>query len=357
MPHKTIPENMMAVVTTGTGGPEMLCYQQVPVPRPAAGEVLLQVLAAGVNNTEINTRLGWYSASITTGTGGAAHEARQNIDDGGWNAATPFPLIQGTDCCGRIAEVGPGVETARIGTRVIVRASMQRGGENVWLGSDFNGAFAQYVVVPASEAFTVDCDWSDAELASLPCAYGTAENMLHRAGVSIGMRVLVAGASGGVGSAAVQLAVRRGAEVIGIAGAAKHDAIRAIGTARMLDRDEDVVAVLGEESIDVVVDNVAGDGFGAMLDVLRRRGTYVSSGAIAGPVVTLDMRRMYLKDLTLLGTTSWDAPVFPALISYVECGEIRPLVDRTYPLSEIAKAQEDFAAKRHVGKVILIPPH
>ena len=83
--------------------------------------------------------------------------------------------------------------------------------ENIWMGSDFDGAFAQFVKVPASEAFLVNCDWNDAELATIPCAYGTAENMIHRADVHKGMRVLVAGASGGVGSAAVQLAKRRGA--------------------------------------------------------------------------------------------------------------------------------------------------
>lgn len=87
--------------------------------------------------------------------------------------------------------------------------------ENIWMASDFDGAFAQFVKVPAAEVFPVTCDWSDAELATIPCAYGTAENMLRRAGVRQGMRVLVAGASGGVGSAAVQLARRRGAHVIG----------------------------------------------------------------------------------------------------------------------------------------------
>ena len=159
-----------------------------------------------------------------------------------------------------------------------------------------------------------------------------------------------------MGLAAVQLARRRGAHVIAIAGAAKHAAVRAQGAARLLDRDEDVVAALGCDTVDLVIDNVAGPGFGTMLRVLKRRGTYVSSGAIAGPVVSLDMRDMYLKDLRLIGTTGWDEPIFPNLIRYIERGEIRPLIDKTYPLSEIATAQADFLLKRHVGKVVLIPP-
>ena len=350
---------MMAVQTTGTGGYERLCYGPVPRPEPKPGEVLLRVLAAGVNNTEINTRLGWYSSSVTESTEGA-QDGGEDITDGGWSGATPFPLIQGTDCCGEVVAPAPGSDAPPPGTRVIVRASMRPKGwddpANIWMGSDFDGAFAQYVCVPASEVFAVQCDWSDAELAAIPCAYGTAENMLHRAGLDAGQTVLIAGASGGVGLAAVQLARRRGAHVIAIAGAAKHAAVRAQGAARLLDRNEDVLAALGPDSVDLVVDNVAGPGFGAMLRVLRRRGTYVSSGAIAGPVVSLDMRDMYLKDLRLIGTTGWDAPIFPNLIRYIERGEIRPLIDKTYPLSEIATAQADFLRKRHVGKVVLIPP-
>jgi NADPH:quinone reductase-like Zn-dependent oxidoreductase len=228
--------------------------------------------------------------------------------------------------------------------------------ENIWMASDFDGAFAQFVKVPADEVFPVDCDWSDAELATIPCAYGTAENMILRAGVRHGTRVLVAGASGGVGSAAVQLAKRRGAHVIGITAPAKMADVRAAGADEVIDRGTHPVEALGKESVDVVVDNVAGARFGAMLEVLRRGGKYVSSGAIGGPVVELDMRVFYLKDLTLIGCTGWDEPVFPNLVSYIERGKIRPLLARTYPLAEIAFAQQEFLKKAHVGNFVLIPP-
>jgi NADPH:quinone reductase-like Zn-dependent oxidoreductase len=355
--------SMKAVVTTGNGGYDKLAYRDVPVPKLEPGEVLLQVLAAGVNNTEINTRLGWYSSTVDTSTEAAADAEEKDAvakADGGWNEATPFPFIQGTDCCGRVVSVAPGGGDSTIGTRVLVRPCMRPSGfgsmENIWMASDFDGAFAQFVKVPASEVFAVACDCSDAELGSIPCAYGTAENMLHRSKVVAGEHVLVAGASGGVGSAVVQLAKRRGARVTAIAGKTKMEQVRAIGADRVVDRNEDIVAQLGENSVDVVVDNVAGPAFGGMLEVLKRGGRYVSSGAIGGPLVTLDMRTFYLKDLTLVGCTAWDEPVFPNLVSYIERGELRPLVAKTFPLERIADAQREFLEKKHVGNFVLIPP-
>ena len=362
-PAQNKPATMKAVVTTGNGGFDRLVWCDVPVPTIGPGEVLLRVLAAGVNNTEINTRLGWYSSTVTTATDAAAaveEERPTHKPDGGWNIATPFPFIQGTDCCGRVVATAPDVDPALIGRRVLVRACMRPRGfgsmDNIWMGSDFDGAFAEFVKVPAAEVFEVRCDWTDAELASIPCAYATAENMLHRARAMAGEHVLVTGASGGVGSAAVQLARRRGARVTAIAAASKADAVRALGAERVIDRDADAVALLGEESVDLVVDNVAGPHFGAMLKLLRRGGRYASSGAIGGPIVSLDMRTFYLKDLTLVGCTAWDEPVFPNLVGYIERAEIRPLVAATFPLERIADAQREFLEKRHVGKFVLIPP-
>lgn len=354
----SVRDLMMAIVTTGTGGYERLQYRQVPIPVPGPGEVLLSVLAAGVNNTDINTRVGWYAGSVRDGTNAATIDPERQ--DGGWNGSTPFPLIQGADCCGRVVSVGPGVDTGLIGARVIVRSCMRRSGfdkrATVWLGTDFDGAFAQYVKVPAGEAFSVDCDWSNAELATIPCAYGTAENMVQRAGVSRGDCVLVPGASGGVGSALIQLLKRRGADVIAVTSASKREAIGRIGASRILDRLDDPLAVLGPESVDIVIDNVGGGAFGKLLKLLKRGGRYLTSGAIAGPVVELDMRDMYLKDIMLVGCTAWDAPVFPDLISYIENGEIRPLVAAIYSLDRIAEAQQAFQEKRHIGKIVLIPP-
>lgn len=354
---------MKAIVTTGNGDFDKLEFRDVPVPDCGPGEALLQVLGAGVNNTEINTRLGWYSSSVTSATLETVQALQEKATvraDGGWNQASPFPFIQGTDCCGRVVNAGSDVDGGLLGRRVLVRACMRPQGfgsmESIWMGSDFDGSFAQFVKVPATDVFPVESDWSDAELATIPCAYGTAENMLHRAAVGAGDQVLVAGASGGVGSAVVQLAKRRRARVTAITGRDKMEQVYAIGADRVIARDDDLVTRLGEQAVDVVVDNVAGPTFGTLLKLLKRGGRYASSGAIAGPVVTLDMRDLYLKDLTMIGCTAWDEPVFPNLVAYLERGEIRPLLAKVFPLSRIADAQREFLEKRHVGNFVLIPP-
>ena len=389
---RTDAATMTAVVTAGIGDFDQLVLSEVARPTAGPGEVLVQVLAAGVNNTDINTRLGWYSSSVSTatdessdGSGGSggidgSGGLAEGREDGGWNGATPFPLIQGADCCGRVVAAGVGVDPSILGARVLIRACMPLddtvasetesgeagvretapgdtgSGGTEWLGSDRDGAFAQFTVVRARDVFAVESTWSDAELATIPCAYGTAENMVSRAGVTAGTRVLVPGASGGVGSAVVQLAKRRGAYVIGIASAAKHERVFELGADEVLERGHDHVARLGAKGVDVVIDNVAGAEFGAMLALLRHGGTYVTSGAIAGPIVELDLRTLYLGDLRLIGCTAWDDHVFADVVSYVERGEIRPLLERTYPLHEIGAAQRDFLQKRHVGNVVLIPP-
>ena len=312
------------------------------MPELGAGEVLIKVLAAGVNNTEINTRLGWYAG-------------------GGWHIPTPFPFIQGTDCCGIVTQTFKASDAALVGKRVLVRPCMRPDGFssmlNIWMGSDFDGAFAQYVKVPAREVFPIDSTWTDAELGSIPCSYGSAENMVHRSRVTSGEHVLVAGASGGVGSAVVQLAKVRGAIVTAIVGKSKMDEVLRVGADFVVDRDSDIVSEFGEERFDVVIDNVGGPHFAGELNALKRGGRYASSGAIGGPLVNLDLRTMYLKDLTLIGCTAWDEPVFPQLVSYIESNRIKPLVAKTFPLADIAHAQQEFLEKKHVGKFVLIPQH
>ncbi len=345
----------------------MLEYKDVPIPSIDEGEVLVKVLAAGVNNTEINTRLGWYSSKVTTSTDELTKTDEELSDaasegDGGWSEATPFPFIQGTDCCGEVVEVKDEKNKELIGKRVLIRPCIRNEGydsyENIWMASDFDGAFAQYVKIAATEVFPVDCDWTDAELGTIPCSYGTAENMVNRAGVKEGDRVLVAGASGGVGSAVAQLAKRRGAYVIGLAeGEEKIERVRSYGVDHVIAYGKNTLEELGQKSVDIVIDNVAGANFPQMMKILRRGGKFVSSGAIAGPIVDLDMRDFYLKDLTLIGCTGWDEPAFPNVISAIENGEIKPALAKTFPLENIVEAQVEFGLKKHVGKFVLIPKH
>ncbi len=359
-----VPSHMTAVQLVGHGGIEVLEYRtDVPVPEAGAGEVLIKVAAAGVNNTDINTRIGWYSKKVSEATNEGGAEGFDEVDDADatWSGVPmSFPRIQGADCCGHIVAVGEGVDDSRIGERVIVRNMLRsyvdyRPYECWTFGSECDGGFAQYAKAPARETHAVNCDWSNAELASIPCAYSTAENMLHRAGLGA-ERVLITGASGGVGSAAVQLAKRRGAHVTAVASASKADDVRAAGADEVVDRNADLVAAVGANSTDVVVDLVAGEGWPPLLEVLKLGGRYATAGAIAGPLVELDVRTLYLKDLTFYGCTFQEDVVFENLVSYIERGEIRPLVSRTFPLSEIAAAQEAFLAKTFTGKLVLIPP-
>lgn len=357
--------SMKAVVTRGNGGFEQLDYCDVAIPQLKCGEVLVQVLAAGVNNTEINTRLGWYSEKVTKATTDMNSDdelkdtARENAD-GGWNESTPFPFIQGTDCCGRVVATSNSEQAELLGKRVLIRPCIRTKGwdsmENIWMASDFDGAFAQFVKIPASEVFRIESDWSDVELGSIPCAYATAENMVHRCNVQRSDHVLIPGGSGGVGSALIQLCKRRGAKVSTIVSASKIEQVLALGADHVYERNVDIVAELADNAPSVVIDNVGGDNFGNLLKAMKRGGRYASSGAIAGPLVQLDLRTMYLKDITLIGCTAWDEDVFPNLISYIEKNEIRPLIAKTYPLKSIVDAQKEFLLKTHVGKFVLVPP-
>jgi NADPH:quinone reductase-like Zn-dependent oxidoreductase len=356
-----LPKAMKAVLLKGNGGFDQLEYREdVAVPVPAAGEVLIRVGAAGINNTDVNTRTGWYSKSVTVGSGPGTRHAESSREDSGWTGfPLAFPRIQGADACGRIVAVGAGVDPTRIGERVLVDPVLRTPGASplaaTYFGSDRDGAFAEFATVPEANACRIASELSDIELASFPCAYAAAENMLTRAAVRAGETVLVTGASGGVGSAAVQLAQRRGAVVLALASASKAAAVAKIGADAVLSRDTDLVAALGRESVDAVVDVVGGRQFPQLLKVLRRGGRYAVAGAISGPMVELDLRTLYLMDLTMLGCTILEPEVFRNLIGYIERGEIVPILSATYPLRAIVDAQIAFLAKLHVGKIVLVP--
>jgi len=343
-----LPDTMRAVLLTGHGGPEMLELRtDVLVPRPGPGDVLIRVAAAGVNNTDINTRIGWYS------------KGDRQAEDAAWTGEPlHFPRIQGADICGDIVAVGDGVAQNRIGERVLVEPCLRIAGnrplERPWyIGSECDGGFAEYAVVADRHAFAVSSPLTSVELASFPCSYSTAENLLTRSGVAEDERVLVTGASGGVGSAAVQLAKARGARVIAVTSPAKADALRDIGADETIGRDDDYPGRLGGDSVDVVIDLVAGPKWHSLLDVLRPGGRYAVSGAIGGPIVELDVRTLYLKDLSFFGCTVLEPEVFPNLVAHIERGRIKPLVAETFPLSRIAEAQETFLRKGHIGKIVL----
>lgn len=343
-----LPCKMSGVVLTGHGGPEKLEWRDdLPIPTPGTRDVVVKVSAAGVNNTDINTRTAWYSK----GDG--------ESDDASWSGkALSFPRIQGADVCGLIVAVGDQVDAARVGERVLIEPCIREANgeilETPWyFGSECDGGFAEYTRVAARHAHRVESNLTDIELASFPCSYSTAENMLTRAAVKSGETVLVTGASGGVGSAAVQLASARGARVVAVTSANKADKLKALGADETLDRDANYVSALGAGQVDVVIDLVAGRKWPSLLDVLRPGGRYAVAGAIAGPLVELDVRTLYLKDLSFYGCTVLEPEVFGNLVTRIERGDIAPLVAETYSLREIGTAQDAFGRKGHIGKIVL----
>ena len=358
---------MSAMVLEGHGGPERLVWHEDwPKPAAGAGEALVRVGACGLNNTDINTRTAWYSKSVQGATvEGGAGGAGDGDDAGDWGGAgLKFPRIQGGDVCGVVEAVGTGVDPGLVGQRVLLDPCLwdleepQDFDKAGYLGSEQDGGFAEYVAVRQESVHPVDSGLSDAELATFPIAYLTAENMLERAQVTSADAVLVTGASGGVGSALVQLAKRRGARVVALCSQSKRAEVAALGADAVLARDVADLSTalrqaLGRETVTVVADVVGGDGFARLIEALARGGRYTCSGAIAGPIVDLDLRTMYLHDLTFTGATISPPGMFARLVGYIERGEVRPLLAGSWPLEQLHEAQTAFVAKKHVGNMVV----
>ncbi len=364
----TVPPTMRAVVLTGHGGLDKLEYREDwPTPRPAPGEVLVRVGACGLNNTDINTRTAWYSKSVTDGItddGGRAGFAEADAATGSWgNAEIRFPRIQGADVAGRIAAVGDGVDSARIGERVLLDPWLLATGDwldasrSQYFGSEVDGGFAEYTCIRAENAVAIETAQSDAELATYPCAYTTAENLVARTGLKPGEVVAIAGASGGVGSAAIQLCRLRGARVIGIASAAKAELLTGLGAERVIDRTEpNLEAAIRDAAggpIDVALDVVGGSMFMPLIDALRQGGRYSSSGSIAGPLVEFDLRQLVYKDLQLTGATIVPPSTMARLVRLIEQDLLRPMLAQTFALQDLGQAQETFMQKQHVGNIVV----
>ncbi len=353
----TLPDLMHAVHLTGHGGPDKLVYRDdVPVPRPGAGEVLVEISACGMNNTDIWVREGAYGTDEDPDA-----VASWRLD----NSTLEFPRIQGTDTSGTIVDVGEGIAETRIGERVMIDFSIYNGdGEHLadidYIGHGRDGGYAEYMTAPAENAYAVDTGMSDAELATFCCAYLTGEHMIDRASVAEGERVLVTGASGGVGSGVVQLCRARGAIPYAVVGPGKEQAVKDIGAEAVITRTvEDLPGAVAEATggapIDVVADLVAGPLFNDLITILRPEGRYTTAGAIGGPVVELDLRRIYLKHLQIHGSSQGTRTAFRRLVGYIEQGKIKPLLWKTYPLSRIHEAQRDFVAKEYIGKLVMQP--
>ena len=360
-------QTMRAFVLTGHGGLDKLSFRtDWPRPEVAPEEVLIKVRACGLNNTDVNTRSGWYSKEVTGATEGNPDGSIDEMDATWGGVALQFPRIQGADVCGIVQETGVDVDTGLMGKRVLIDPWLRDWSDPMnrhkcrYFGSESDGGFADYTSVHWKNVHPIDSELSDAQLATFATSSMTAEGMLSRAGVKRGDRVMVTGASGGVGSALIQLANRRGAQTIGLASESKHEQLRsAVNPSVLLPRDlkdirPELKAATGGETVSVVADVVGGeDTWPLLIDLLERGGRYVVSGAIAGPMVRLDLRDLYLNDLTFYGMTIPPPGLFADLVGIIERGEIRPILAAEYKIENLREAQAAFIEKAHIGNIVV----
>ncbi|HSR55387.1 MAG TPA: alcohol dehydrogenase family protein, partial [Alphaproteobacteria bacterium] len=328
------------------------------------------VSTCGMNNTDIKVREGSYGLESDPG---AVSTWRNRAGEA---PTLKFPRIQGADTVGTVVAVGDGVPERRIGERIMVDFCIYNrpeGDDSLadidYYGHGRDGGYAEYMVLDAGNAHHVHSAMDDAELATFSCAYQTGEHMLERAGVKSGERVLITGAAGGVGSGLIQLCRARGAVPYALTSRGKEPALLDLGAEAAIVREDfetpdgmdearfiqAVEAAMQGQPVDVVADLVGGGMFNGLLRVLRPEGRYTTAGTIGGAVVSLDTRTLYLKHLQLHGSSQGTRGDFKRIVSYIEQGKIRSVLHRTYKLSDLHKAQEDFKAKSYIGKLVVVP--
>ena len=360
-------QTMKAFVLKGHGDFDQLqWHEDWPIPVAEGDEVVIRVGACGLNNTDINTRTAWYSKAVSENTTGGAFDEADDEDATWGGAPVTFPRIQGADVVGEVVSVGPDGDASLSGKRVMIDTWLRDWSDPTnrdkcgYFGSECDGGFAEYTKISQKHVHVVNSPLTDSELATFATSYITAENMLERAQVSAGDTVLITGASGGVGSALIQLVNRRGATSIALSSQSKMDELKVLGAHHVIDRDvTNLKAALkdaiGKDTVSVLADVVGGPQWPLWLDTIERGGRLTCAGAIAGPMVDFDLRTFYLRDLTFTGATIVPVGLFAKLVSYIEKGEIKPLLAASYPLSELHDAQRAFIAKSHIGNIVVTP--
>ena len=365
-----VPNTMKAVLLTGHGGVEKLEYaESVPVPEPGAGEVLVAVTATAKNNTDRKAREGLYPTK---------DKGEVTSFQMGGSATLTFPRIQGADVVGRVAAVGPGVEVTRIGQRGLLDFNLyadDRRDINLtpdYYGHGADGGFADYIAVPSDQFHHIDNpDLADAELASMGmCSYQTAFHMLTSARVKSGERILVTGASGGVGTALIQLCRIMGAIPFALSQPDKADALLKMGAEAVLDRSDmgsftdRVKAVTGGRPLDAVMDLAGGDMTSAFIDAMifdmnsRRDYPRLSiAGASAGNVSEILWTKIYLYQVQIFGVSHGTREEAEQLIAWIRSGQLRPVLHAAFKLSDLHKAERYFMNRNsnYLGKIVIVP--
>ncbi len=329
----TLPSDMLAIAITAPGGPEVLATQRVPIPTLGAQDVLIRVAAAGVNGPDLAQRRGQYDPPP---------------------GASP---ILGLEVAGEIVACGPEVTGFKPGDRVMALCN--------------GGGYAEYVAVPFGQVLPISPDWSFAEAASLPETWFTVtQTLVMRAGLGAGMTVLVHGAAGGIGSAALQISTILGAKPIGVVSQAeKVEHCKALGAVAVINRlteniAERVMDITGGKGVDRVVDLVGGDMAAINIAASARGGHIVQVSTLEGSTASVPLRQMMARDLTLSGSTlrPQSAATKAAIASRIRNDLLptlfgpsgkRPTIT-TFTLEKAADAHATMESRRHVGKLILL---
>lgn len=366
----TVPGTMAAMLLTGHGDVDRLVYRDdIPTPEAGPGEVLVRVTATAKNNTDRKAREGLYP---TRDKGEVTSFAM------GGSPTLTFPRIQGADVVGRVVAVGAGVDPARLGDRGLLDFNLyadDRPDINLtpdYYGHGADGGYAEYIAVPSDQFHTVsNPDLADAELASMGmCSYQTAYHMITSARIKAGERVLVTGASGGVGTALIQLCRILGAVPYALSQREKADALMALGAEAVLDRrhmerfTDQVLALTGGEPIDAVMDLVGGEMTDRFIDTMivdmKRRQDYPRlsiAGASGGNLSELMWTRIYLYQVQIFGVSHGTRTEARQLVDWIRSGQLRPVLHAAFKLSELHEAERYFMNRGgdYLGKIVIVP--
>ncbi len=342
---------MKAVAIHRHGGLEELQYGDYPTPEPGSGQVRVRVKACALNHLDIFVREGWKGLKLS------------------------LPHIPGCDVAGVVDEFDPGISGMNRGAEVVVNPSLfdgtceycLRGEESLCvdykiLGEHVNGGYAECVVVPARNILPKPPHLSFPEAAAIPLVFMTAWRMLvRRAQVRPGEDVLVVGASGGVASAAIQIAKVMGARVFAASRSlGKLARARELGADVLLDESEGdfseaIWKATGKRGVDVVVENVGEATWAKSLRSLARGGRLVTCGATTGPMAEVDLRVLFWRQLSLLGSTMGSRADLQEVLRLVEARRLRPVVDTVMPLAKAREAQARLEGGEQFGKIVLVP--
>ena len=336
---------MKAIVLRDLGGPELLRLEDAPDPTPGPGEVVVRLKAAALNHRDVWIRKGQY-------------------------AGIKLPIILGSDGAGVVEAVGEGVDGSLVGGEVLINPSLDWGPDERAFGPDFRilglpdaGTYAQLVKVPATNVHSKPAGLGWGEAAAIPLAGLTAYRALvSRAKAKAGETVFIPGIGGGVATFALLFARKLGARVLVTSGSEeKLERARALGAdggacykdAGWVDK---IRELSGGQGPDVVIDGVGGETYNQCLDLLRPGGRMATFGATTGPVPKMETRRLFWKQLDLLGTTMGSPADFAAMLALFADGTLRPVVDRAFPLADAPAAHRRMDEAGQFGKIVLEIP-